>query len=275
MHESEIVDADVAGDNSDPVSLVNASDAWPPNLPIFPLSNRPLFPGLIVPLVYDGDDVKESIRKLADIGQNHVGLILVRNEEAPFSPKNLYDVGVIAKVIKAIEIDGHGLHLVVECLERFKVREWLEGTTILRARVEYHRGTSYEDNVEMRAYTVAIINTIKELLKHNPLYEEELRFFASRFSTDEPARLADFAAGLTTADREELQDVLETYPIFDRMKKAITLLNRELNVSKVQNRIRENINERVSEQLFDGIDDRHGIGTHQYHQRAAQTQSAL
>lgn len=247
-HEFEIIDADVAVEDADPASLVKASDAWPPHLPIFPLSNRPLFPGLIVPLVYDGDDVKESIHKLAEIGQNHVGLILVRDEEEPFGPKNLYDIGVIAKVIKAIEIDGHGLHLVVECLERFKVQEWVEGSTILRAQVEYHRGTSYEDNVEMRAYTVAIINTIKELLKHNPLYEEELRFFASRFSTDEPARLADFAAGLTTADREELQDVLETYPIFDRMKKAITLLNRELNVSKVQNRIRDNINERVSEQ---------------------------
>ncbi len=247
-HEPEIVDVDVAEGEADSASLVKTSAVWPTQLPVFPLSNRPLFPGLIVPLVYDGNDVKESINKLASMGQTHIGLILVRNEEEPFEPKNLYHVGVIAKVVKAIEIEGHGLHLVVECLERFKVREWLEGSKMLRAVVEYHQATSYEDNVEMRAYTVAIINTIKDLLKHNPLYEEELRFFASRFSTDEPARLADFAAGLTTADREELQDVLETYPVFDRIKKAITLLNRELNVSKIQSRIRDNVNERVSEQ---------------------------
>jgi len=246
--EPEIVDIDIAEEDVDPASLVKSSAVWPTQLPIFPLSNRPLFPGLIVPLVYDGNDVKESINKLAGMGQTHIGLILVRNEEEPFESKNLYHVGVIAKVIKAIEIESHGLHLVVECLERFKVREWVAGPKMLRAVVEYHHATSYEDNVEMRAYTVAIINTIKDLLKHNPLYEEELRFFASRFSTDEPARLADFAAGLTTADREELQDVLETYPVFDRMKKAITLLNRELNVSKIQSRIRDNVNERVSEQ---------------------------
>ncbi len=247
-HESEIVDADIAEENSNQPSLVRASEIWPPHLPIFPLSNRPLFPGLIVPLIYEGDEMMKAIRNLADIGQHHIGLILVRDEEATFEPKNLYSVGVIAKVIKAVEIEEHGLHLVVECLERFKVREWLEGAKVLRAQVEYHIASAYKDNVEMRAYTVAIINIIKELLKHNPLYEEELRFFASRFNTDEPARLADFAAGLTTADRTELQDVLETYPIFDRMKKVITLLNRELNVSKVQRRIRENINERVSEQ---------------------------
>jgi ATP-dependent Lon protease len=247
-HEPEIIDADGKPESMEKPGLVKTSDAWPPHLPIFPLSNRPLFPGLIVPLVYDGDEIKATIRKLADMGQNHIGLILLRDESVPFGPKNLYEVGVIAKVVKAIEIEGHGLHLVVECLERFKVDEWLEGGKVLRAMVTYHKATSYEDNVEIRAYTVAIINTIKELLKHNPLYEEELRFFASRFSSDEPARLADFAAGLTTADRTELQGVLETYPIFDRMKKVMTLLNRELNVSKVQSRIRENIEERVSEQ---------------------------
>ena len=247
-HEPEIIDADIADEDSSSASLVQASESWPPRLRIFPLSNRPLFPGLIVPLVYEGEEMKQAIHKLADLGQNHIGLVLVRDEDGPLEPKNFYKVGVIARVVKAVEIDGHGLHLVVECLERFRVVEWLKGGAALSARVEYYSATSYEDNVEMRAYTVAIINTIKELLKHNPLYEEELRFFSSRFSTDEPARLADFAAGLTTADRTELQGVLETYPIFDRMKKVITLLNRELSVSKAQTKIRENIQERVSEQ---------------------------
>jgi len=248
IHEPEIIDVEITDEGRDGASLIQASESWPPHLRIFPLSNRPLFPGLIVPLVYEGEEMKQAVHKLVDLGQNHVGLILVRDEDGPLEPKNFYGVGVIARVVKAVEIDGHGLHLVVECLERFRVKGWLEGTVALSARVEYFHATSYEDNVEMRAYTVAIINTIKELLKHNPLYEEELRFFSSRFSTDEPARLADFAAGLTTADRTELQDVLETYPIFERMKKVITLLNRELNVSKTQTRIRENIQERVSEQ---------------------------
>jgi ATP-dependent Lon protease len=248
IHEPEIVDTEIADEGRSDTSLIRASESWPSHLRIFPLSNRPLFPGLIVPLVYEGEEMKQAVHKLMDLGQSHIGLILVRDEDGPFEPKNFYRVGVIARVVKAVEINGHGLHLVVECLERFRVKEWLESGTALSARVEYFSATAYEDNVEMRAYTVAIINTIKELLKHNPLYEEELRFFSSRFSTDEPARLADFAAGLTTADRTELQDVLETYPIFDRMKKVMTLLNRELSVSKTQTRIRENIQGRVSEQ---------------------------
>ncbi|RMH52521.1 MAG: endopeptidase La, partial [Zetaproteobacteria bacterium] len=235
--------------------LVPSSPDFPELLQILPLSTRPLFPGLVVPLVYESAALMAQIRALVASGNNMVGLILVVDEEREFAPDNLHDVGVVARVVKAIEIEEHGLHLVVECLERFRVEEWVrppaernmpEGTIF--ARVKYHHATDYSDNIQLRAYTVAIINTIKELLKHNPLYEEELRLFATRFTVDNPGRLADFAAGLTTADRSELQKVLATLPIFPRMKMVMTLLNRELNVSKVQHKIRDSIEQRISEQ---------------------------
>jgi ATP-dependent Lon protease len=247
-HDPEIIDA-VSPEQQRPAEnrVAVASEVLPPYLTLLPLSNRPLFPGLVVPLVYEGKEIIQSIRQLAERHEHHVGLVLLRDETKPFESSNLFDVGVVAKVVKAVEIEGHSLHLVVECLNRFRIESFVEGEP-LRARVHYHYETSYQDNLEIRAYTVAIINTIKELLKHNPLYEEELRLFASRVGVDEPHRLADFAASLTTADRTELQDILATYPIFDRLKKVISLLNRELNVSKVQRRIRENIEEKVSAQ---------------------------
>ncbi len=237
-----------AGEAAREASLVRADEVLPPQLTILPLSNRPLFPGLVVPLVYEGEEMAQVLRDLAEHHERYIGLVLVRDENAPYEPKNLYEVGVVARVAKAVEIQNHGLHLVVECIRRFRIERFLTSQNPIRVVARYRPETSYEDNVELRAYTVAIINTIKELLKHNPLYEEELRMFASRFNVEEPNRLADFAASLTTASREDLQDILETYPIFDRLKKVITLLNRELNVSKVQTRIRENIDERVSEQ---------------------------
>ncbi len=229
-------------------SLVRADEVLPPQLTILPLSNRPLFPGLVVPLVYEGEEMAQVVKDLAEHHEQYIGLVLVRDENAVYEPKNLFNVGVVARVVKAVEIQEHGLHIVVECVRRFRIDRFLTNVNPIRVVAIYRPETSYEDNVELRAYTVAIINIIKEMLKHNPLYEEELRLFASRFDVDEPNRLADFAASLTTASREDLQDILETYPIFDRLKKVITLLNRELNVSKVQSRIRENIDERVSEQ---------------------------
>jgi len=250
IHDPDIIEPD-AIDGEPPTGsfgLVVARELLPPFLSILPLSTRPLFPGLIVPLVYEDEEMIKTFREIAKAGKQHIGLLLVRNEDAPFSTENLYEVGVAAHIIKAVEVAGHGLHVVIECMERFRVRDFSAGPPHIRARVQYHAETSYSDNIELKAYTVAIVNTIKELLKHNPLHEEELRMFLSRFGLDDPNYLADFAASLTMAGREELQDVLETYPIFDRMKKVMSLLNRELNVSKIQSRIRNNIDERISEQ---------------------------
>jgi len=253
VSEPEIIhpeDGKLFGSQEPGSSLVLAGEVLPEFLAILPLSNRPLFPGLIVPLVYEGaEHVQKTIRKLKESEQQYVGMVLVKDEDAPFTASNLYPVGVVARVLKAAEIADHGLlHLVVECLERFQIKKIISAEPPVSVRVHYHLETSYRDNMELRAYMVAIINTIKELLKHNPLHEEELKLFLSRFGPDEPSRLADFAASLTTADREELQDVLETFPIFERLKKVMTLLNREVNVSKLQSRIRKRIDERISEQ---------------------------
>ena len=246
LDREKISDAEVT--EASEVSLVRTDDILPPQLTLLPLSNRPLFPGLVVPLVYEGEEMVQLVRGLAEKHEQFVGLVLVRDESELYTPKNLFEVGVVARVAKAVEIQGHGLHLVVECLRRFHIEQFLTDNNPIRVVAKYRSETSYEDNIELRAYTVAIINTIKELLKHNPLYEEELRLFSSRFDVNEPNRLADFAASLTTASREDLQDILETFQIFERLKKVATLLNRELNVSKMQARIRERIDERVSDQ---------------------------
>ena len=247
-HDPEIPEKTNKATESKEAHLVRSDDVLPTELTILPVSNRPLFPGLVVPLIYEGDEMGQIVRDLADSHRQHVGLVLVRDEDKDYAPENLYEVGVVARIAKAIEIEGHGLHLVVECLRRFKIEAFLSNTNPIRVLASYRSETTYEDNVDLRAYTVAIVNTIKELLKHNPLYEEELRLFASRFDVNEPNRLADFAASLTTASREDLQSILETFPIFDRLKKVLSLLNRELDVSKVQTKIRDNIDERVSEQ---------------------------
>jgi len=248
IHDPEVLDATSETSDSKEAQLVRSDEALPAQLTLLPLSNRPLFPGLVVPLVYEGEEMGKLVRDLAASHEQHVGLVLVRDEDESYAPENLYEVGVVARIAKAVEIEGHGLHLVVECLRRFRIDGFLSSENPIRVLAHYRPETSYEDNITLRAYTVAIVNTIKELLKHNPLYEEELRMFASRFDVNEPTRLADFAASLTTASREDLQDILETEAIFERLKKVVSLLNRELNVSKVQTKIRENIDERVSEQ---------------------------
>ena len=88
---------------------------------------------------------------------------------------------------------------------------------------------------------MAIINTIKELVPLNPLYGEELKVFLDHFSPNDPSHLADFAASLTTAGKEELQEVLETSDILQRLGKVLRLINKELEVARAQMKIRRHV----------------------------------
>ena len=81
----------------------------------------------------------------------------------------------------------------------------------------------------------------------NPLYSEELKQYLNRFSPDQPSPLTDFAAGITTASGDDLQDILETESILDRMKKVMMLLQKEIEIAKLQTKIQKDINTQVDD----------------------------
>ncbi|MDQ6976055.1 MAG: endopeptidase La [Mariprofundaceae bacterium] len=223
-------------------------ESFPRVLPLFPISNRPLLPGAIAPLLYDGEEYTSLIRDMVKNKEQYIALTLVCDDEAESTPDNFCRVGVLARLIKAAGDEHDHLQLLVECIQRVQIVEFMNDAAPFHVTVAYAPEPECQDNTELRAYSVAMINTIKELLKHNPLYEEELKRFLNRYRSDKPGMLADFAANLTSADGQEMQGILETYSLFDRVKKVLSLLDKEVNVSRLQNRIRKNIDERVAEQ---------------------------
>src|SRR3989344_1775068 len=138
---------------------------------------------------------------------------------------------------------GDKLQSFVEGMQGFPSGSWVSRERPLVVRAQYFPETSYKDMPELKAYTVAVINTIKELLPLNPLYGEELKYFLNRFWPDDPARLADFAASLTTSDKQEFQEVLERTRIRERMEKVLVLLKKEVEVAKAQMQIHKKVEE--------------------------------
>src|SRR5204862_109130 len=93
----------------------------------------------------------------------------------------------------------------------------------------------------MAAPIVIETGSYYEVLKLVPLFKEELQIFLGHSDFTEPGKLADFAVALTTATREELQEVLETFKLEGRIDKALVLLKKELDLSKLQNSINQKI----------------------------------
>ena len=117
---------------------------------------------------------------------------------------------------------------------------------VVRGRVV--RGTADASDKEVRAYAMAIVGALKDLVEHTPVYADEIRTVLANYNNiDGPGRLADLTASLTTAGRDELQEVLETVSVVPRMEKVLDLLAKESELSQLKSKIRSQINERVSE----------------------------
>lgn len=225
----------------------------PEQIYIFPLLRRPFFPGMAAPLVVEPGPFYEVLKVVAKSEHKCVGLLLTRSENADIyktSFEDLYEVGVLARVLRIIPMEQGGAQVILNMEKRLRISSPLADSKMLKAEVTY-----YEDNPiltpELKAYAISIISTIKELLKLNPLFKEELQIFLGHSDFTEPGKLADFAVALTTASREELQDVLETFNIQRRIDKALILLKKELDISILQNSINQKIEATINKSQKD------------------------
>ncbi|OGH03231.1 MAG: endopeptidase La [Candidatus Lambdaproteobacteria bacterium RIFOXYD1_FULL_56_27] len=220
----------------------------PEQLGVIAVQHRPLFPHMVIPLVVEGDIYQQTLLE-AQKGLGYVGIFLSTAAFDSEKPKvaALHKYGVVARIAKVFSQDNHGSQVLLDVLERIHIVEALPSKDIMRARVEYIHQIRPKVNDEIRAYSREILSNMKELIRLNPLIKEELNQFISQISMDDPSRLADFASTLTSADKEELQQILATIPIVDRLGKTLLLIKKELELSRLQAEISQRIEDRISE----------------------------
>ncbi len=222
---------------------------YPNQLYLLPLNRRPFFPGMAAPIVIEPGSYYEVLKIVAKTDHKCLGLFLTHKEDVniyKIGIDDLHEVGVVARILRIIPMEQGGAQVVLNMEKRVVIEKPLKNKYLL-AQVKYHDDTPLEHlSRELKAYSISIITTIKELLKLNPLFKEELQIFLGHSDFTEPGRLADFAVALTTATREELQDVLETFDIEKRIDKALLLLKKELDISKLQSTINQRIEATIS-----------------------------
>ncbi len=221
-------------------------DTLPGKLLLIPLPSRPFFPAQTMPIVLPEEPWRETVERVGNTPQRLVGLVHATGNmhELP-SPENFRRIGTVVRMHQPMRSDGH-IQFVAEGLQRFRILDWASDKAPFLAQVDYPEPPP-ENTQELRAYGLAVIAKIKELLPLNPFYRENVKAYLERFSPDDASPLADFAAALTSASSEELQEVLETVPLLRRMEKVMLLIQREVEVAGLQSQIRQKVEERVSE----------------------------
>ena len=104
-----------------------------------------------------------------------------------------------------------------------------------------------DDDDILKATANEVVATIKDLLKVNPLAKETLQYFAQRFQDfQDPAKLADLAASMCSADDHALQEILDTVDVRERLSAALVLLKKEVELGKLQADIGRRVEEKIS-----------------------------
>ncbi|MBT4506613.1 endopeptidase La [Desulfobacula sp.] len=218
----------------------------PDILYLIPITGRPHLPAQAQPLLVSKKRWEETLTKASKDSKNLLGLAYVREVKGKYVYKEDFPkVGCVVRMMNVVEFQGN-IQFIAQGLERFRIKRFLSDKPPFVVQAEYFEKIEENAN-ELKAYAIAIINAIKQLLSLNPLYSEEVRQYLGMFSPDQPSLLTDFAAGITTASGDDLQKVLELSSVMDRMKKVMMLLQKEIEIAKLQSKIQKDVNTQVDE----------------------------
>lgn len=232
-------------------SVVVSDKVRPAKVAVIPVYDRPVLPSELIP-VQLASKWAATIRQVVN-SESKVLAIVVRPEselEQEFKADSLTGkMGCLVRIMQARI--GEDLQIVIQGLTRVR----LDNIHVKNSKVIEGDATYPEDElpprdakeeIEVKAYAMAIISTMQEMIPINPLYYQELKQYLLRFNPNDPSLLADCAASITTASSAELLEVLETVDLIPRLKLSLSLVQKELASTKLEKTIKNTVSEKIN-----------------------------
>ncbi len=229
--------------------LVLLSDIYPDELTVLPVTNRPIFPGIAIPLTFTDSKYVKLIDNAIEFNHSFIGVSLVKEvNEDDFFESELYDTGTLLKIIKVIHKEDNIIHFFAQSLQRIQLVSKRPADENEKWKVHYMDELKVPVTEELKAYAMAMISSLKELIKVNPILQEQMRLSLSQMGYEKPALLMDLISTMLTADASKLQEILETFDLYKRSEKILILIKEEIAVTQIQEKIQKQIEEKVSKQ---------------------------
>ncbi|MGD1986836.1 MAG: endopeptidase La, partial [Desulfobacterales bacterium] len=224
-------------DQRQPVEI--DSEKIPELLPILPLFDAALFPKMVLPLVVmQGESVRLVDEAMA---QNRIiGLVVSKKPEEGNKPdrQDLASVGTSALILKMAKTQDNRTQLLVQGLHRFKIKSWENSRPYLRARVQVLEEDETKGK-ETEALMSNLVGQFIRIVELSPGLPPEIGQMAK--SIPEAGTLADMIASTINATPQEKQKVLETQNVKERLKEVTRLVNHQLSVLELGNKIQSQV----------------------------------
>jgi ATP-dependent Lon protease len=207
-------------------------------IPLLAIRNTVIFPVLAFPInvgreksLKAVDRSMESDRLMGIVAQTDAKI------EDP-STSELHAVGTAVKILKSVKMPGNKLNVIIQGLSRIRVLEFIHTEPYLRARVEMLDEEEVK-GLEVNAVLLTLREQAQRIIELSPHIPSEASFLVK--SIDNPAILSDIVASNLSVSVEEKQDLLETLDVRGRMEKVIALLNKEIQVLELSNKIQTEV----------------------------------
>ncbi|HEY0789897.1 MAG TPA: endopeptidase La [Chthoniobacterales bacterium] len=215
-------------------------------LPILPVRGLVVFPGTVVPLTIG----RPSALKLVDSelpGNKQIGLFAQRSEDQDRpGPDDLYEVGVSAQVLKLIRQPDGAMVLFVQAQNRVRIRGFEQTEPYLRAFVEVVATVQpASDDKEFQALFNNLREAASKLLDLSPEIPEQIRGLLANITS--PEQLADLLAGNLGSEPARKQAILEEPDLLKRIQAVQELLQRQIEIAELQQKLRQNVEGRFSD----------------------------
>uniref|UniRef100_A0A8C4DY90 Lon protease homolog, mitochondrial n=1 Tax=Dicentrarchus labrax TaxID=13489 RepID=A0A8C4DY90_DICLA len=241
-----------------------------PNVPLIAVSRNPVFPRFIKIIEVKNKALMELLRRKVRLAQPYAGVFLKRDDnnesDVVESLDAIYSTGTFVQIHEMQDL-GDKLRMIVMGHRRLETLDLnsvvaqiseadlspelqpLPSSDILMVEVDNVQHEQFTVTEEVKALTAEIVKTIRDIIALNPLYRESVlqMMQAGQRVVDNPIYLSDMGAALTGAESHELQDVLEEINIPKRLYKALSLLKKEYELSKLQQRLGREVEEKIKQ----------------------------
>ena len=207
----------------------------PKELPVLPLRNTVLFPGVVLPITVGRD---KSIKAVNDAykADKLIGVLAQKDSsiEDP-SVSDLEDVGTVARIIKMIKMPDGGTTVILQGKRRFKVGAVTAEDPYFKAQVVLLQEEEAPKEQDFEAYVSNIKDLAAQIIQLSPNIPSEASIILKNI--ENPSFLIHFISSNLNTELHEKQQLLEIHHIKSRADLLMQLLQRELQFAELKNKL--------------------------------------
>ena len=212
------------------------NEEFPDSLPVLPVKNTVLFPGVVMPITV-GRQRSVKLVKKAYKGNRILGVMTQRNEAEEPTADDLYKIGVVAVILKMIVMPDGSITIIIQGRKKFEVLDFIQHDPYLAANVNYLNDQFPPKNrKEVKAIEQALRENSRKILMLNPEIPRDAQIAIDNIES--PNFLTHFlASNLNGCTLDEKQELLQNLDGMDRAQKVLAHLLKELQMLELKHEI--------------------------------------